>query len=188
MIWFFLLLSVVFICSMPYMKLILQRIIVWCKLTRISKKNIFKIYPTHYFWWLGSRFGRSCDLYLETKEAIYSIKLFGNLRKLSILTFTDNCEYFIRYYIPLISFTTSTVSNPIKGKRKSYAYDFRKDFHMEWETKVANNILLINPMYREIRYQPNMGGERIIGVGEFVYNCKIENLSRLISELEVSYE
>ena len=181
-------LALVLLLGFPYIKLVIRRIAMACRLMQISKKNNFKIYPTHFCWWLGSRFGRACDLYLETKEEIYSIKLFGNLRKLSVLTFKDNYEYFIRYCIPVIAFTTSTMHNPIKGKTKSYAYNFRKKFHADWETKRQHNILLINPMYREIRYQPDIGGERIIGTGEVIYNCKIENLSHLISELEISYE
>ena len=187
--WIGLLSVVIFILSLPYIRSLIKRIIMVCRLEIVCKKQKLKLHPTHLFWMLGRCSGSSYDFYIETEHEIYSVKLFGVPRRLSVLIFMDNGKYFKRYYLAFISYTTSIVHYPIDGKKKNFQdYDFRKNFRMEWEIKTPRNILLIHPVCREIRYQPDRGGERIIGAGAFIYNCEIESLSRLISELETSHE
>ncbi len=183
--WIILISAIILMASMPYLRSFFKRIAMAIKLKRFCNKRKIKLYPTHLFWLFGWHRGSFCDFYIETKQEIFAVKLWGVPRRLSVLIFTDNGKYFIRYYLAFISFTTSMVHYPINGKKKNFKeYDFRKKFRTEWEIKTPRNILLINPVCREIRYQPDRGGERIIGAGEFINNCEIESLSRLISELE----
>ncbi len=185
--WFILFLIFLFILILPYIRSIIKRVSMVCKLKNVCKKQRLKLYPTHLFWMLGSRHGSACDFYIEGKSVIYSVKLFGVTCRSPILVFTEAREYYFRYLIVFISY--SVLSYSFNGKKKKFKdYDFRKKFRTEWEIKTPRNILLINPVCREIRYQTDRSEERIVGGGEFIYNCEIESLSRLISDWEFSHE
>ncbi len=172
------------IASVPYVKSLILRMLLFLKLFVICKKYRMKLYGTHLFWILAGRDGKNCDFYVETNNELYSVKLFGVPRKLSVLFFTENGRYYIRYFLALISYTTSWVHYPIDGRRKELRnFDFENSRRASSAGKNAKNILLINPACREIRYIPDHGSESIIGCGDVIRNFEVESLSHFIERL-----
>lgn len=126
-----------------------------------------------------------CDFYVETPTEVYAVKLFGMKKKTAELIFKQNGEYFERHYLALISNNGGGVRFPMEKKPKKLPdYDFRHRYRMEWEIKSPHNVLLINPVCREIHRQVQHGVEKLLGAGDVVNGMEIYSLSRFLGELE----
>ena len=182
MTFFICILIVIFL--LPFFRLFFKRIVCMVKIKKVCTKRGYKIYQTCPFWFLGNKYGKKCDLYIETANEVFAIKLFGMPRKLSVLVIKENGEYFIRSYIALMSYG-SGIRFPINGKPKQMpAYDFRYRYKDEWEIKTPRHVLLVNPVSMEIKHQPHHGGEVSIGAGDIVNGMEIDSLPRLLGDLE----
>ncbi len=181
--WYVLIGIVAFIALFPYIRCFFKRLKCASKIKKLCRRKGYKIYPTHSLWFLGSKHAKKCDLYIETLNEVFSIKLFGMPRRQSILILKENGEYFIQSFIVLISYSGG-ISFPINGKHKSMPiYDFRYKYRDEWEIKTPRHILLVNPVSMEIRRQSRQG-EVIVGAGDIVNGMEIDSLSRLLGDLE----
>lgn len=101
------------------------------------------------------------------------------------MVFKENGEYFIRSFIALISYSSSSVRFQINSKPKTMpTYDFRYKYRDEWEIKTPRRILLINPVSMEFRHQPKHESATIIGAGDIVNSMQIDSLPRLLGDLE----
>ncbi len=170
------------ICA--YIRCFFKRLVCMGKIKKVCRNKGYKIYPTHPIWFLGNKHSKKCDLYIETSNEVFSIKLFGMPKRLSILVLKENGEYFIRSFIALISYGGG-IRFPINGKPKSMpAYDFRYKYKNEWEIKTPRNILLVNPVSMEFRRQPQHGSEVIVGAGDIVNGMELDSLPRLLGDLE----
>lgn len=154
------------------------------KIKKICNKKGYKTYKTRPFWFLGNKHRKKCDLYIETENEVFAIKLFGVIRKRTILIFNENDEYFIRSFFALASYG-SVIRHPIDSKPKLLpAYDFRYKYKDEWEIKTPRRILLVNPVSMEFKRQLHHGGEVTVGAGEIVNGMEIDSLPRLLGDLE----
>lgn len=174
----------VFVAFFPYIRCFFKRLKCAGKIKRLCQSKDYQIHATHPLWFFGRRRAKKCDLYIETANEVFAIKLFGMPRRLSVLVLKENGEYFIRSFIALISHGGS-VRFPINGKPKPMPiYDFRYQYKNEWEIKTPRRILLVNPVSMEFRRQPQHGGEVIVGAGEIVNGMEIDSLPRLLGDLE----
>lgn len=182
--WYALICIVTFIVLFPYIRCFFYRLKCAGKIKRLCRIKSYKIYATHPLWFLGSKHAKKCDLYVETANEVFAIKMFGMPRRLSILVLKENGEYFIRSYIVLISYGSSIRSH-INGKPKPMrSYDFRYKYKNEWEIKTPRRILLVDPFPMEFRRQPQHGSEVIVGAGDIVNGMEIDSLTRLLKDLE----
>ena len=183
--WIFIVCSAGVIVGFPYIRCFLKRLICMRKIKTLCRNKGYKTYPAHPFWFLGNKYGKKCDLYIETANEMFSVKLFGMPKKWAVLILKENGEYFIRNFIALISSIGQRICFPIDSKPKPMpVYDFRYKYRDEWEIKTPHNVLLVHPVSMEIRLQPNFSSEVIVGAGDVVNGMEIQSLSRFLGELE----
>ncbi len=182
--WYVIIGIISFIILFPYIRCFYKRLTCIGKIKRMCIDKGYLLHATHMFWFLGTKHSKNCDLYIETANEVFAIKLFGIPRRLSILIIKENGEYFIRSFIAMVSHG-SAIRFPIDGKPKPMpAYDFRYKYRDEWEIKTPRHILLVNPVSMEFRRQPQHGSEVIVGAGEIVNGMEIDSLPRLLGDLE----
>ena len=182
--WYALIGIVTFVAFFPYIRCFFKRLKCAGKIKSLCHSKGYKIHATHPLWFLGSKQAKKCDLYIETANEVFAIKLFGMPRRMSVLVLKENGEYFIRSFIALISYG-GVIRFPINGKPKPMPdYDFRYKYKNEWEIKTPRNVLLVNPVSMEFRRQPHHGSEVIVGAGDIVNGMEIDSLPRLLGDLE----
>lgn len=175
---------IVLIVFFPYIRCFFKRLKCACKIKKLCRTKGYKICSTHPLWFLGNKHTKKCDIYIETSNEVFAIKLFGMPRRLSILVLKENGEYFIRNFIALISYGGG-IRFPINGKPKAMpAYDFRYEYRDEWEIKTPRRVLLVNPVSMEFKRQPHHGSEVTVGAGGIVNGMEIDSLPRLLGDLE----
>ena len=182
---FLIALSVVALIALcPYIRCLVKRLTCAKKIKKICREKGYSLHPTHPLWFLGGKHAKKCDLYIETPNEVFAVKLFAMLRKHTILVFKDNGEYFVRSFVAFLSWG-SPVRFPMDGKPKSLPpYDFRYQYQRPWEIKTPRRILLVNPVSMEFRRQPQHGRETVVGAGEIVNGMEIDSLPRLLENLE----
>ena len=182
--WYALIGIIALIVFFPYIRCYFKRTKCAYKIKKLCRTKGYKIYSTHPLWFLGNKHAKKCDLYIETANEVFAIKLFGMPRRLSILILKENGEYFIRSFIALISYGGG-IRFPINGKPKPMpVYDFRYKYRDEWEIKTPRRVLLVNPVSMEFKRQPHHGYEVTVGAGEIVNGMEIDSLPRLLGDLE----
>ena len=175
---------VAIIVLFPYIRCFVKRLSCAGKIKKLCREKGYKMHAAHPLWFLGGKYGAKCDLYVETANELFAVKLFGMPRRRSVLIFKENGEYFIRRFIGFSSYG-SAIRYPIDGRsRRLPQYDFRYKYRDEWEIKTPRHILLVNPVSMEIRRQPKNGAEVIVGAGDTVNGMEIESLSRFLGDLE----
>ena len=182
--WFVLFGIVALVILFPFIRCFFKRLVCGIKIKRMCQRKNLVAHPAHPLWFLGSRGTKNCDIYIETPTQVLAIKLFGAPRRLSILTFKENGNYFFRSYIVLISYGAG-FHIPLDGReRKMPSFDFRFQYKDAWDEKDTQDILLANPAPMEFRYQPNHGAESIVCVGDTVGGMEIFSLQHLLKVLE----
>lgn len=177
--------AIAFFALIPFIRCFIKRLKCAVKLKGLCRRRGYQIYPTHPLWFFGSKHGRRCDLYVETPNEVFAIKLFGIPRRLTVLVMREDGKYFIRRYLAFLSNNGLGIRFPINGKAKPMpAYDFRYRYRDEWEIKTPRHILLVNPIPMEFLRQPQNGRETSVGAGELVYGMEIDSLPRLLADLE----
>jgi len=183
--WYVLIGIAAFIVLFPYIRCFFKRLFCVGKIKRVCRHKGYIMHATHWLWFLGGKHAKKCDLYIETANEVFAIKLFGMPRRLSILILKENGEYFIRSYIVLLSKFAGTHFPVFDRKPKPMPiYDFRYRYKNEWEIKTPRRILLVDPVSMEVRRQPQHGSEVIVGVGDIVNGMEIDSLPRLLGDLE----
>ena len=75
--WYAVIGIVAIIVFFPYIRCFFKRLKCANKIKRLCRNKNYKIHPTHPLWFLGSKHAKKCDLYIETANEVFSIKLFG---------------------------------------------------------------------------------------------------------------
>lgn len=170
----------------PYVRIFLKRLSLWKKLRRICHKKGFTLIPTHRCWIFGRKLGKQCDFYIETRETVFAVKLFGMKKRGQILFFGKNSDFFVRSFIGFLAITGNGVLIPVDSKvRPIPNYDFRIGFKNEWYLKSIRPVLLLNPACHEVRLKKD-DKEEIIGNNEAVAGMTLFTLARFLGELEDS--
>ena len=182
--WILLIGIVTLVVLFPYIRCLIIRLSGIGKIKKVCKIKGYKLHPTRKLWCLGSKRSLKCDIYIETENDVFSIKLFGMPRKRSVLILKEKKEYIIRNYIVVFSYSPG-VREPFDSKPKQMpAYDFRYKFKNEWEAKALHNVLLVTPAPMEFIRRPKNGGDVPIGSGDMVDGTQIYCSSFLIDYLK----
>ncbi len=181
--WYALIGIVAFFIVFPYIRCFFKRLICMVKIKKICRKKGYRLYATHPFWFLGSKHGKTCDLYIETESEVFAIKLFGMPKRSVILILQENGEYVIRRFIAVTS-NGAIIQFPIQSKPKGMPnYDFQHACMDAWKRKTQRRILLVHPVSMEFRYQTRYGSEAIVGAGDVVNGMEIHALPHLLGDL-----
>ena len=156
----------------------------FCLFLKLKKTNA-KVIQNHKLWFLGTRRGKSCDFYIETTKEILSIKLFNCGDRSSTLVLTDNLHYFFRKRAIFVSMSPGSLEVPVEGCYQSRTnYNFNYRFRAEWKNKEVKNVLLVNPVCREIILKPTCADEITLGDGDIVNDMTVMSLSSLIKYID----
>ena len=174
----------VLIIMFPHIRWFSKRLILKNKIKKLCIRNSYIIHSTHKLWFLGSKSSKNCDFYIETENQIFSVKLFGVLRRNSYLIFKEEGGYFIRGLLALVSRGWAHIL-PFEGKLKQLpVYNFKYKYKNEWDNKSIRQILLVNPVPMDFRYQTKHGCEINISAGEFIKGMEINSLSNFLKVLK----
>ena len=179
----YLLLSIILlllIISPTFLRYIIKRIVLSCKLKKFCKTHNYSIIAAHKLWMFGFQNNNHNDFYIETPNDIYSVKLFGVLRRKYILIFTDSNEYLFRR-APAIRQMASPTDGPVHQLPN---FDFHHNYQNEWNEKVTHPVLLVNPVGVEVRSKSNRGVEEIISAGEMLNGMEIYSLASFTEHLQ----
>ena len=156
-----------------------KRIRMALRLRRTCRKESHRLVPLHPFWFWGLNFSARPDFLVRTKDgrAVYTVKLFGVLRRLSNLYFVKTADgqltYFERRVVPLAGRFPTMLDDdlrPIPGGSVSgvnYMYDTRRrarrevDYASPTEGEHITNIpvLLVNPAPLAVRASEEIPAE-----------------------------
>lgn len=181
--WYVLIGVVALVVIFPYARCLVKRLSCMFKIKGVCRRKRYKLHKTHFLWFLGSKRAKRCDCYIETPNEVLAIKLFGTLKRSTVLIFKENGEYFIRGFISSM-LHGSSFHFPTDGKpRPLPEYDFQYKYRNEWKLKTPRRIVWVNPVSMDFCYQPKQGSETVINAGDIVNGVEIESLPHLLSEI-----
>lgn len=180
MFWLWVISAVFLAVSLPYVRFFIKRIILCVKLKRVCKRQGYKLTGKRPFWFLGNRGGKNADLGIETDKALFSIKLFGPVRKNTKLIIKENGDYVIRKYYAFLSSRSQALLFSDSNPKPFGKYDFGCGYH---QNGVAC-IILQHPAAVEVRHQPTNGNENIISDGDALCGADIYSLKGFIKKLK----
>ncbi len=157
----------------PYFRFFIKRIVLLIKLIIICKRNNAKLYFTHPFAVFSMRKRKRCDLYIETKYEILSVKLFGVPGRLCFFTFKPERKYFITRYLVIPSTRGGALTTPFNSKDKAipkYTFDYK--FKNKWSFKTFRKILLVHPISLDNKFQTERSSKYLCN-GDFIYDMEI---------------
>ncbi|MBE5803080.1 MAG: hypothetical protein E7316_01035 [Clostridiales bacterium] len=170
----------VFLCVIPMIRCLFKRISCAVKLHRICRRLGFTLQGTHAFWFLGSRSGKGCDCVIATPAHLFSIKLFGVMHRRRVLIFRESGEYFFRRFTSMLLFLLDAFDCSF---RRLPDYDFSRGASLA-TGRIRYDILLLNPIPMEIRFQHRNGQEIITSPGDDLFGMELASLSHLMRSLE----
>ena len=148
--------------------------------------EVNQLHSTHTLWFLGGKYSKKCDIYIETENDVFSIKLFGMPNRRTVLVLKDDDKFFIRRFF-LMTYYISIVLWPINSKDKKIpSYDFKYGYKSEWNDKKFNKILLVNPVGMQFRYVSHRGMETTVRDGDIVNDMTVISLSQFLEKLKNS--
>ena len=181
-----------------YIRCFFKRLSLFFKIKNVCRGKGYCLQGTHVFWFLGSRNGKRCDRTIETKDAVFAIKLFGVPRRRRVLVFTEKKEYFTRILVGVLL----VFKESFHGKVKQFPeFDFTPADMVLAEGKKLRKILLVNPVPMEMLVRKERGKETklshfpmenmpkdnakesIVSPGDELYGLEVANLSWLLKEL-----
>lgn len=192
--------GIVIVCfCFPYIRCIFKRIDLLIKIKKICWKKGYILQATHPLWFLGGKEGKNCDCTIETEKELFAIKLFGVLRRRSVLVFTENREFYTRILVGMLLLIRESFDSKARLFPK---YDFSMKNKAISGAKKLRKILLVNPVPMEVLMQAENGKENIvspfpvemlmqaenaketiISPGDEVNGMEFYNLSGLLNEL-----
>lgn len=170
----------VFLYVIPAVRCLLKRISCAVKLRRLCRCLDFTLQGTHPLWFLGSRSRKGCDCVVTAPGQVFAIKLFGMLHSRRVLVFRETGEYFFRRYSSILM----VIFNAFDGAfRRLPEYDFSEGEHIA-AGRARRDVLLLNPIPMEVRFQPHSGQEFVTGPGDDLFGMELASISHLIRILE----
>lgn len=180
-VWFLVIGIVVIYQGYPHVRIFFKRLGLRSKVKKKCREKGYSVQGTHRFWFLGGRFGKKCDFYIETPEALFAVKLFNIVRYRRILYFTDDNKFFIRKFIRHMSWYGPRIAGlqeTIDSEEMSLLeYDFESLRKPAAENKPLRKVLLINPLPMSVCMKPKREEEYVIYPGEMISGMEFMNLS-----------
>ena len=170
----------VFLYVIPGIRCFFKRISCALKLQRLCRRMNLTLHGTHALWFLGSRGRKECDCVISTPDQVFAIKLFGVMRGGRVLIFRETGEYFFRRYASILLF----IFNAFDGVfRRLPEYDFSRGEEIA-AGRPRRDILLLNPIPMEVRFQPHSGQEFVTGPGDELFGMELASISHLVRIVE----
>ncbi len=171
---------IVFLYVIPAIRCLFTRIGCAMKLRRLCRRLGFTLQGMHALWFLGSRSRKQCDVVIGTPSQVFAIKLFGVMHGGRVLVFRETGGYFFRRYASILLF----IFNAFDGAfRRLPEYDFSKGEEFA-AGRARRDILLLNPIPMEVRFQPHNGQEFVTGPGDDIFGMELASLSHLVRIVE----
>lgn len=170
----------VFMYVIPAIRSVCKRISCAVKLRRLCSRMGFTLQGTHALWFLGSRRCRKCDCVIGTPSQVFAIKLFGVLHSGRVLVFRESGDYFFRRYSSILLIIFDIFDGSF---RRLPEYDFSQAEELA-DRRTRRDILLLNPIPMEVRFQPHSGQEFVTGPGDDLFGMELASLSHLMRIVE----
>ena len=167
------------IISYPFIRFIIKRTVCAKKIKAACKSNGFILHKRNPAPFFSGKNNVACDIFIETRDTVFSVKFFNANRKLTTLIFKEDIEYYFRSYFSYIFGCFSFDGKPTPLTK----YNFRHDLKAEWEKKAVRNILLINPVPMEIHLKPLRGDESNISAGDTICDMELNSLPYFLNTL-----
>ncbi len=173
-LWFVLVLSLV-IAAVPLLRFLIKRLTVRRKLEQICGQKGYILRPVHRCWYLGCRRRKTVDVFLETPDAVYAIKLFGMRKRGQFLVIGGDGTYRIRHFLNFIS-RGATARLYWESKPKRFP-----DYEQEISTaKPIVPVLLLSPVCLDVHRTPVNGAKSVISDGEEVAGMKLYSFAAFV--------
>lgn len=180
-VWFLVIGIVTLYLGYPYARCFFKRLSLRSKVMKKCREKGYSLQGTHRFWFLGRKYGKKCDFFIETAEELLAVKLFCIQRHRRVLLFTDDNKYFVRRYFQHMSmmggFATGLMEIIESDDKPIPEYDFDCNGKPVAENKPIRKLLLVNPVPMAIRMKPRRDEEYVIFPGEMISGMEFMNLS-----------
>ncbi len=165
-----LIIAVILIFLMYVAKWFFARLILSYRIKRFCRKNCVSLVCSKRLWMFSSNRCKKCDFHIEIENKILSVKILSPpVFRLTKIIFNEKGEYFFEYSIPIISFFTSTVHNPIRTKSKKYI-DYIFDIDRKGDNFKQEKILLTSSAFSDAIKLHSNGKKDFLYGGEFLTN------------------
>lgn len=165
----------------PYARCFFKRLSLRSKVMKKCREKGYFLQGTHAFWFLGGKYGKKCDVYIETEKELLAIKLFGMPRRRRVLFFTENNYFFIRRFFGHMSmtggFAFSLIEKVDSKEELIPEYDFDCKCKPVAEGKPLRKMLLVNPVPEAIHMKEKKGTDYVMNLGDMVSGMELMNLS-----------
>jgi len=178
-LWLLAILAVV-LYVIPAIRCFFKRVSCALKLRRLCRRLGCTLQGMHALWFLGSRGRKRCDFVIGTATQVFAVKLFGVMHGGRVLVFRGAGQYFFRRYASILLF----IFNVFDGAfRRLPEYDFSRGEELA-DGRVRRDVLLLNPIPMEVRFQPHSGQEFVTGPGDDLFGMELASLSHLVRIVE----
>lgn len=177
--------AVALIAAVPFVRFLFKRLACCRRLKRVCRQRGYRFHTAHPFWLLGIRRAKHCELWIETADAIFAIKLFGVLRRRRMLVFGEDGRYFFRSFRAFFAHM-GPLFYPMNSRPRRLAVDwcFCPDV-LPARKKPLRRVLLLHPVAMQTRWQAQRTGERELLDGECLDGVSFCSLPRLLDELRM---
>ena len=185
--WFLVIGIVTLYLGYPYARCFFKRLSLRSKVMKKCREKGYSLQGTHPFWFLGGKYGKKCDCFIETDKELLAVKLFCLTRCRRVLLFTDDNKYFVRRYFQHMSFlggyAVGLMETIESDDKPILEYDFDCNGKPVAENKPVRKLLLVNPVPMAIRMKPRRDEEYVIFPGERIGGMEFVNMSVLLMML-----
>lgn len=161
----------------PFERFICKRIAVFVKIKKLCKKKEYSLRVINRGFLFFGFNRKQSDFYIETPDAVYSIKLVGTIFKKNYLKFVDDTHYAIRPLAFQIASTASGIGYNIKGKPQYSFFDSIPDSALN---KNLVKVVLVCPVSGTLQYN-----DLNVGCGESIGEALCYTTSSFLKELNL---
>ena len=164
----------------PAIRCLIKRFSCAMKLKGLCRRLGLTLEGTHALWFLGSRGRKGCDVLIGTSTQLFAIKLFGVMHGGRVLVFRETGEYFFRRFASILHFIFDAFDGSF---RRLPEYDFSRGEALA-AGRTRRDVLLLNPIPMEVRFQPHSGQEFVTGPGDDLFGMELASISHLVRIIE----
>ena len=180
MFWLWFSLGVLILIALPFLRLLIKRLMLAGKLKKALKEVGGQRYFCHRLWLFSSKKDARCDFCVKVGEKTYAVKLFTVLFRLFVLTFSKE-SYEITYHIPMFSRWGSCVTSPFSGKAKPLPTFAPADVP-EGAGEIIP-VLLVHPACFELKRRIGVRETEIAHVGDRVGDWEVQSLRPFLEKI-----
>lgn len=170
-----LLIFIVVLVLCPFERFLCKRIAMFFKIKKLCEKKQYSLHIINHGFLFSGFNRKQSDFYIETTEAVYSIKLVGTIFKKNYLKFVDDTHYAIRPLAFQIAPTALGVGYNVKEKPQYSFFDSIPDSGL---SKNLVKVVLVCPVSGTLQYN-----DLNVGCGESIGEALCYTTSSFLKEL-----